>query len=199
MAGIFSVSADFSNSLKKITKNVKMRVDSYQVGGEGRLTHNCRWHYQKSASFAQDVSKKPVPFVVFIQDYMVLDMPSMPNFVDIENARLVFIQFFRLRNKLVGYLNDIAYIEEHPEQFEEVDQFDLAGTRNKIQNWLDSITQSASRRANKVLECKFETPPEIEIIKLPKRKDVFEESDQNIPVWNRPWNPWQNVGGISSS
>ena len=37
VAGIFSVSADFSDSLKKITKNVKMRVDSYQVGGERQI------------------------------------------------------------------------------------------------------------------------------------------------------------------
>jgi hypothetical protein len=71
----------------------------------------------KATSFAPEVRQSAIKFTAFRQDYKALDLPDGPNPVDIENARQVLQQYTPLRNELMQKLNEIQYIQIHPEQF----------------------------------------------------------------------------------
>ncbi len=52
-------------------------------------------------------------------------------------------------------LNDIDYILANPDQFESVEQFDLARMESDVTNALNDLTQNASDCVNNPGECRF--------------------------------------------
>ena len=169
---IFKGEAAFSESLRALTGGTRIKIYSFQVGGtDVTQPTNIDGIIQKTSNFPNQIASSGVSFEALIQDYNTLSLPRPPNFVDIENAKFVLLQFFRQRNKLLTILNDIDYIQEHQDQFEGVENFNFAESTSKAQGWLDEITNRASKCAltNSVQDCKFELPP-MEPIILPKRK-----------------------------
>lgn len=168
----FSGSAQFSSHLHKITQNSSLQVSSFQTGGAdtgAKVGITLEEVINKAASFPHEVLTAGVPVQAFIQDYSTLAFPNSPNPIDL-NRHTVLKQFYRLRNDLVNKLNNIIYItQEHPEEFENIESFHLPEAQQKIQGWLDTITQSASNCANIIHDCS-NTTPTLEIINLPPRK-----------------------------
>jgi hypothetical protein len=195
----FSGSAEFSTSLQSTVSGTKTQISSFQMGGSGtgsKVSVTVEDIINKATNFPNEVKDAGVPIKAFIQDYTTLDFPNPPNPLDLENRALVLTQFYRLRNTYVNKLNDIRYItQEHPEQFEDVDSYNLPVWQEKIQGWLDSITESASKCANVIHECKFVTPT-ADIISLPPRKAVTTPPPPPpSPLLNVVFNTRPGVGG----
>jgi len=116
------------------------------------------------------VQQTAVPFSAFLQDYKTLNLPPPATFVQIENAKLVLQNFLSARNQLVQKLNDIEYIQFHPDQFVNPEQFDLAGMHAKVAEALNQITRNASECVNNVRNCQFPSPS-IPLLLLPEQKE----------------------------
>ncbi len=171
--GLFSAAASFSSAVQRFKGQTSLKVDSFQQGGDDtRQTINVDEIIMKASRFPTDVKQVAVPFLAFLQDYEALDLPPGPNFVDVENARLVLQRFLPLRNSLVQKLNDIDYIFANPDQFEDVADFDLVKMEADLTNALNELTQNASDCVNKPKDCHF-TPLTVnpQTLQLPKRTE----------------------------
>jgi hypothetical protein len=169
----FTANADFSSKIDSMTQNTSLQISSLQIGGSGQGANpsvEIDVVIQNAEDFPNDVLNAGVPTKAFIQDYGTLDFPNPPNPVDIQNREDVLTQYYQLRNALLNKLNDIIYItQEHPEQFGNVDSYNLPVAQQKIQGWLDTITENASHCMNTIDDCQFQTPL-MDIINLPPRK-----------------------------
>jgi hypothetical protein len=178
----FSGSANFKDQIQRMTQNTSLMISSLQIGGSDpgmKVGITLDEILNKVDSFPAQILQGGVPIQAFIQDYKALDFPDPPNFIDIENRQLTLMQYYRLRNVLVQKLNDLIYItQEHPEQFEDVDKYNLPDALHKVQGWLDAITRSASNCANAIQDCSFQMPV-MDIITFPPRKKVA-----NWPLMN---------------
>jgi len=168
--GLFSGQAEFSSAVQRFSGQTSLRINSFQQGGsDTKQAVNVDDIIEKAATFAPDVRTSAVPVSAFLQDYKTLKLPPGANLVDIENARLVLQNFAPLRNTLVQKLNEIEYIQLHPDQFVDPEQFDLAGMQNSVSETLRVITRNASTCANNAKDCQF---PDVAIptIRLPERQ-----------------------------
>jgi hypothetical protein len=157
--GLFSGQAEFSSAVQRFKGQTSLKVNSLQLGGmDTTQAVNVDDIIAKAAGFAPEVRQAAIKFTAFLQDYKALDLPDGPNPVDIENARLVLQNSTPLRNQLVQKLNEIEYIQIHPEQFVIPENFDLVSLQNQVNAALREIT------------CQF---PDVAIpaILLPLRKD----------------------------
>jgi hypothetical protein len=168
--GLFSGHAEFSSAVQRFAGQTSLHITSFQLGGaDTKQSVNVDDIVAKAANFAPDVREVAIPVSAFLQDYKTLTLPQGPNLIDIENAKLVLQNYAPLRNTLVQKLNEIEYIQTHPEQFVNPEQFDLAGMQSQVSEALRVITQNASRCANNVKDCQF---PDVTIptLTLPERK-----------------------------
>jgi len=169
--GLFSGQAEFSSAVQRFKGQTSLIVNSLQLGGtDTTQAVNVDDILAKAANFAPEVRQSATKFSAFLQDYKALDLPDGPNPVDIENARLVLQNYTPLRNQLVQKLNEIEYIQIHPEQFVSPENFDLVSLQAQVSAALRVITQNASTCANNIKNCQF---PDVAIptIVLPARKD----------------------------
>ncbi len=181
--GLFSAEATFSSAVQNFKGQTSLKVDSFQQGGQDtNQTINVDEIIKKASRFPTEVKQVAVPYQAFLQDYEALDLPPGPNFVDIENARLVLQRFLPLRNALVQKLNDIDYIVANPDQFEDVAGFDLVTMESDVTNALNELTQNASACVNNPKDCHF-TPLTInpQTLVLPKRKAGGPPPTMRIP------------------
>jgi hypothetical protein len=157
--------------VQRFKGQTSLKVNSLQLGGmDTTQAVNVDDIIAKAASFAPEVRQAAIKFTAFLQDYKALDLPDGPNPVDIENARLVLQNYTPLRNQLVQKLNEIEYIQIHPEQFVIPENFDLVSLQNQVNAALREITHNASTCADSIKDCQF---PDVAIpaILLPLRKD----------------------------
>jgi len=81
----------------------------------------------------------------------------------------------------VQTLNDIEYIQLHPDEFLDVKSFNLEALHKQVAVFLDSLTSNASACVTDVKACKFNIgdPPEVA---LPQRRPV------NLDTFQGTWN-----------
>ena len=91
-----------------------------------------------------------------------------PNFVDIQAAADVLANYATLRNQIVQKINDIEYIQLHPEEFVNVAGFPLQDNLQKLITALNQLKQNASQCVNSIKDCKFANV-EIPTVNLPQR------------------------------
>lgn len=167
--GVFDGSASFSSAVRRFQGQTSLKVFSLQQGGtDTQQVIDVDGIIRKAGNFPAEIEAKPVPFSAELKDYKALDLPQGPNLVDTENARLVLQNFFKVRNDLVQKLNDIQFIQLHPEQFIDPEKFDLPGMQSQITEALNLITRNASTCVNRVMDCNFPNPP-IPQLSLPRR------------------------------
>jgi hypothetical protein len=170
--GLFSAAANFSSAVQRFKGQTSLKVNSFQRGGvDTTQTIDADGIIKKATQFPPEVKQSADNYLAFLQDYKTLDLPEGPNLIDVENARLVLARFFPIRNALVRKLNDIDYILANPDQFESVEQFDLARMESDVTNALNDLTQNASDCVNNPGECRFK-PLTLNPagLALPKRK-----------------------------
>jgi hypothetical protein len=170
--GLFSAAASFSSAVQRFKGQTSLKVNSFQRGGvDTTQTIDADGIIRKATQFPPEVKQSADNYLAFLQDYQALDLPEGPNLIDVENARLVLARFFPIRNALVRKLNDIDYILANPDQFENVEQFDLAQMESDVTNTLNDLTQNASECVNNPGDCRFK-PLTLNPagLALPKRK-----------------------------
>jgi hypothetical protein len=159
--GMFEASGQFSQSLKTALEGKSIQVRSFQQGGEDvRQPTTPDEMVAKARNFPSQVAGgKAVPYEVLLMDYRTLDLPFLPNWVDLQNAREVLQDLWILRNQLRKTLNDIHYIlvPAHQGLFE-LDK-DKVSQLNKsaqlLAETLNTVTREASKCINRPLEAKY--------------------------------------------
>jgi hypothetical protein len=117
-----------------------------------------------------------------VQDYRSLDLPAVPNYVDLENAKSVLRNYYSLRNQLIEQMNKIDYILGHADEFDNVEGFNLPARRIDIVNNLNIITGSASNCVNNVKQCQYQ-PINVQVAEFPQRKQTpLAPSPPRMPV-----------------
>jgi hypothetical protein len=170
--GLFSAAASFSSAVQRFKGQTSLKVHSFQRGGvDTTQTIDADGIIRKATQFPREVKQSADNYLAFLQDYKALDLPEGPNLIDIEGARLVLGRFFPIRNALVQKLNDIDYVLTNPDQFENVEQFDLTQMETDVSNALNDLTQNASECVNNPADCHFKPLPLNPAgLALPKRK-----------------------------
>jgi hypothetical protein len=172
--GLFSAAASFSSAVQRFKGQTSLKVHSFQRGGvDTNQTIDADGIIRKATQFPAEVKQSADNYLAFLQDYKALDLPEGPNLVDVEGARLVLERFFPIRNALVQKLNDIDYILTNPDQFEDVEQFDLAKMETEVTNALNDLTENASACVDNPGDCHFK-PLTLNPagLALPKRKQA---------------------------
>jgi len=169
----FSASAQFSASLRAVTEGRQVKVSSFQAGGaDTRVATTADEIIDKAVGFAAQVAAdKGVPYAVELQDYRTLDMPDVPNWVDLDNARDVLQRYATQRSFLVPMLNNLDYILLHQDEFEIADDSqvdELNAVREQFRTTVNAITSAASRAADDPTAAAFEQFS-IPAFSLPKR------------------------------
>ena len=77
-------------------------------------------------------------------------------------------------------LNDYEYIQVNPDQFENVDDTRISNEITDIQNFLDSLKDSASNCVNDINTCRLATPTLPTLDPLPTRKS---DSTSSSPLF----------------
>jgi hypothetical protein len=100
------------------------------------------------------------------------------------NARAVLVQYQQLWSKYSQMLDDYEYVKLNPDQFENVDETRLSNEVTVIQNFLDSLKNSASNCVNDIHSCQLETPQLPNLDPLPTRKvGSITPTEVRIPNW----------------
>lgn len=89
-----------------------------------------------------------VPYVALLNDYGVLPLPQGPNFIDLQQQKDVLARCSILRNERLQWSNEIAYIDENPQQFIEPANFALNQLQNEVNTDLNTIAAAASQALN---------------------------------------------------
>ena len=156
--GVFDGEATFSSRMQDFKGHTSLTVDSFQQGGSHtEQSVSVDDIIKKATNFPPDVKDVAVPFTAFLQDYKTLDLPAGPNLIDIENARQVLQDYLALRNQLVQKLNEIEYIQLHPDQFVNPDMNSLAQMHTQVAQLLNQVTHGASACVNDIKACTFTT------------------------------------------
>src|SRR5215831_1766267 len=189
-AGFFGVggaelATTFSENFLKVTGTRSLDIVSFQAGGAGKGAKQEVTGGEviaKAQNFASEVLQDSVAYQVELQDYTSLDIPNPPNTVDLQNAKDVMQQYGGNRATLINFLNDIAYIRNHPDQFEEFNTSDLNAIEQQVADALNTITNAASACLNDVHKCVFQAsnPPSRD--SLPKRKAGAPPPPELVPV-----------------
>jgi hypothetical protein len=170
--GSWAASAQFSSSVKKATSKASLQIRSFQQGGQDtRQTVNLDEMVAKAVAFpAQVAGSKGVPYEILLQDYRTLDLPPVPNWVDLQNAKQVLQDLWVLRNQLHSNLNNINYILTHQDQFQNPNVGKLNNAASALRTAIRDVTRAASNAINKPLEAQFPNivVPPLDV--LPARK-----------------------------
>ena len=167
-----SASSSISNSSK--SSETKIQITTYQRGGKRSgisLTNDVQQVLQRLKDFPSLVAEDPVPYYVQVASYNTLELPDGPNFVDIQNQKEALKQHARMRLKLLTYLNDLEFVQDHPEYFiDPPPSKNINGWSEQLTEQLNQLTQQASRCVNDQSLCSFFSYREPEGFSMPPRK-----------------------------
>jgi hypothetical protein len=151
---------------------MQISVNDFQRGGAGdsaKMTISLPELIQKITSFPVAVKAAPVRYTASLQDYLSLDLPKPPNFIQIQAAKDVLARFIQDRSLLLQFLSDVDYVEAHPDQFDDYDASTLTAYVTKVTDSLNAITSAASNCANDITKCQYVPALVIDGTMLPKR------------------------------
>ena len=180
--GLFDASASFSKALKKTTGDLRVTINSTQTGGTDKSQKIAVDDIiAKALAFATEIGNNAVPISALLQDFGAIDAPAKPNAIDIENSQAVLKKYYTFRAGLIQALNNVNYIQLHPDEFVNPGSFNLAAKQIELEDQIDALKSSASACANDMSKCKFQTPP-LGVIDLPERRAI--DPDSFTGTWN---------------
>lgn len=186
--GLFiSGNASFNDTIQQISKESSFTFSSFQVGGEDTSQPlNAEQLIEKTKTFASDVKKVAKAFTAVIQDHSTIPVQGA-NPVDIFNQRETLLNYYRKAAIITQRLNDVDQVLFHPEAFEKFDQNLINSIRSGLLKLLNDLKDNASRCANNIFDCKFESTDPIPAVDLPSLKGpVPPPPDLNQPVLSTP-------------
>jgi hypothetical protein len=171
-----SGNTSITSQMKDKLKQVDLEVSNFQIGGtEVGQPISFDEVIERAKNFPTQVSNengRPVPKIMSIIDYATLPSPNPPNFIDIQNSKLVIEQYYEKKKDILDMINKINFIRKNPDYYENPDDNQLRQFLKQLNSSLNQITQNASKCVNNVKECTL-LPVDIpENINLPKRKQV---------------------------
>lgn len=170
--GGVDASVGFADSIQRITQNMQISVNVFQRGGAGdtaKMSISLPELVAKITAFPSTVKASPVRYTVSLQDYLALDLPKPPNFVQIQAARDSLAKFMQDRAILQQFLSDVDYVETHSDQFEPYDASALTVYVAKVAKSLNDITSAASNCVNDITKCQLVPAMVVDRSLLPKR------------------------------
>lgn len=170
--GGVDASVGFTDAIQKTTQNMQISVNVFQRGGAGesaKMSISLTELVEKITSFPVAVKASPVRYTASLQDYLALDLPLPPNFIQIQAAKDILAKFIQDRSLLLQFLSDVDYVEAHADQFEPYDASALTAYVTKVTDSLNAITSAASTCANDITKCQFVPALVVDRSILPKR------------------------------
>jgi len=149
----------FSQSLSNLKGIFSSRANQLQVfqsGASGQsLETSIDGIINKAQNFASELGDNVVPISAVLRDYASLELPKPPNFTGVQAAAEVLLNYAVLRNEIVQKINDVEYIQLHPEQFIDAAKFDLRGMLQQLTQAMNQLRNNASTCVGSVKDCKF--------------------------------------------
>lgn len=168
-----SVDTSFDAKFEQATARRQLNISTLQAGGlsEGASQKvSPQDMVAKATAFPSEVAGHPVPYRAEFQDFQALNVPPPPNLVQIQNAKDVLAQYASRRSALLQLGSDIAYIQQHPDQFESFDSGRLNQIAAQVAEALNTITAAASQCMNDLTTCRFVVPAMPDVSQLPQRR-----------------------------
>jgi hypothetical protein len=145
-----SASVQVSSSLQQCTMNHRTNLFINQLGGDPLGSMNISTLISQLFNFASSIrtsQDKSVPYTAFLQDYKVLDLPLVPNWVDLSAARENIAMLMNDREAAVTLLNKVNYVLLHPDQFPDRSP-SLNTAASDLSSYINAATQGASNIVN---------------------------------------------------
>ncbi len=165
-----SASAQVTNSLQQSVMNHTTNLYINQSGGDPLKGLNVSTLVDQLFGFAdavKTIENKSVPYIAFLQDYKVLDLPFEPNWVDLSAAQENIGILMRNREAAVTLLNEVNYVLLHPDQFPDRSP-SLSTSAGALTDYINTVTQGASSIVNNP-KTPLPTLPPLPNVDLPKR------------------------------
>jgi len=147
--GAYSAKGTFSSEFSEAITNKSLKITVHHEGGVVPKEPTSLEEVQAiAATFAASVEGHAVPYAALLDKYSILDLPSPPNYVDLQNQMEVLAFCARQRNSLWTAMNAVDYVFANPGQFEigpgKYDVAQLVAYRTALEADLATVTKSAS-------------------------------------------------------
>ncbi len=176
-AGAFDVAAQVSSNVKKVSETHAVRIHVFQrAGSESTASFETDIDkvIERARTFPTIVKNNPFPYRVLLQDYLALDLPKPPDFLQLQNAKEVLQEITSLRTPLFTIVNNIDFILSHPDQFENpAPNVNLNGVRDTVASAIQKLTDAGSQCIQDINKCAVPTGlnlTDLTNLTLPKRK-----------------------------
>lgn len=169
--GTFSSSSELQKTFKKITKDNNLKILTHKIGGSPvDIPTDVKTLLNQIIVFPGEVLKSPAPLMAFTSEYYELEnYPSGNSVLDtvVQQENMKYLG--RKRLELIRLRNNILYVLENPEQFENIDEVTLQQGENEINKVLNVINLAARKCFVSLDDCKLPENLELTAIIFPKR------------------------------
>jgi hypothetical protein len=183
--GLFGASASVDQSFSKATQNRSVKVTCFIQGGQDSpLPTDVGSLVSAISNWPGTLAGKGVPYTVLLADYNILDLPSPPNYINLQQQKDVLAYCANLRDTDMELINEIDYVTLNQEQFIQPNMQDLGTWRNQLAADLNTIAAAASNALDNPAAA--QNPTGITAIghTLPKRVDGKPLKMVTIPLWS---------------
>jgi hypothetical protein len=169
--GPFSASGEFSQSFKDTVSNHQTHVNSHIEGGQVPqvLPTSLQAMMDTASSWPHTVDANPVPYTALLDSYSILPLANPPNYIDLQNQKDVLALCAQARNQHWLWINDIAYILAHSDQFVSPDLAKLGQLQLDLEADLTTIAEAASNALNNPKEAAAPAALKVTAVDLPAR------------------------------
>jgi hypothetical protein len=174
-----STEDSFSNIVRKVTSGRETRLRHIQLGGVQTASLDPEQMAAHALSFAGGLNDtNSVAFAALIVPYTTIDLPTPPNFIDVQTAKDVLAILMQKRTDALSRLTAFNFVLGHPEQFVIPPTMDLNGIIGRFEIALSALSTAASRCVNKPLEAEAAL---VSVAKLDIPTDEFPTRNAGAP------------------
>ncbi len=166
----WKASAEFHSAVERITAQRNTKVTVFRKGTQESIPIELKDMIDQAKDFPKLVAgANAYAYSASFQSYEVLDLPPTANPIDIKAQAYVVERMAAEHMRYQNMLNNIEYVLDHPEQFEQLDRAALSTKANELRGALNRIIESASKCFDNYQLCQLPTDlPDLGV--LPQRK-----------------------------
>lgn len=156
LAGV-EVNAQMSLSEEEKHAETRIVVNVFQNGGKGNESisdaDTMLARYKEFPALVSAENARPIR--ALLASYRTLDLPTEPNFIDVNNRIAVLQERVSELNTVLELRNKVKYILAHPEYYIQPDINELNDASVALATLANTITRGASECANDSNKCQF--------------------------------------------
>lgn len=167
----WKASAEFDRAVENITAQRNTKVTLFRKGGtQASIPIELGDMIGQARDFPRLVAGGDAyAYSASFQNYEVLDLPPTANPIDVKQQAYVVERMAAEHMRYQNMLNNIEYVLDHPEQFEQFDRAALNAKADELRGALNKIVESASKCFDNYKMCQLPTAlPDLGV--LPQRK-----------------------------